>query len=84
MIYEHRTSFAAPEAATVDDARAALEFCSMSLSGSTEGERPYQAPGANDRFRPDAALLPLLPVEDHFARCDCDACTRRRRNRGHS
>ena len=27
------------------------------------------------KFRPDAALLPLLPPEDHPEACECDGCT---------
>lgn len=28
----------------------------------------------DDRFRPDAALLPLLPPEEHPVGCDCERC----------
>jgi len=52
-------------------------------------ERGFSAPQAERRadmrfrpggFRPDAALLPLLPVEDHPTFCDCDACIRHARS----
>ena len=54
------------------------------LNGSTKSLRSSAVFGRGDHlpdcpsgcFRPDAALLPLLPREDHARCCDCERCTR--------
>jgi hypothetical protein len=47
-----------------------------SSAAVTSGESYGVALRASGCFRPDAALLPLLPLEDHPTCCDCEACTR--------
>ena len=82
MACEVRASRVPVEAPISRDPRGALRFGAMSSSHSIMGDKLVKS--ANGGFRPDAALLPLLPPEFHPAHCDCDACARRRPSQSHS
>ncbi len=73
MVCEMSTFGLTVEPRSSEPRRGALK----AFSGSAMRGRGQHLPScASGCFRPDAALLPLLPREDHPTCCDCSACAR--------